>query len=173
MTKTCLLFIPVCLITVLIASCTNHKSDLEIVYVRNAALLDSFQMTTDLNIKAQKVVEEYELLSDSLDVAIEKLEIDLYRQNIPEDQKNLTYEREFQKYIADKEVLENRLKDLQLENKQLIINRLNEYITSFAKENSYSLIIGANGEGNVLYGDEKLDITYELIGYCNAKYLGK
>lgn len=48
--------------------------------------------------------------------------------------------------------------------------RLNPAIEKFGKEHRYTIIIGANGAGSVLYGAEHADITNELIQYVNQLY---
>lgn len=51
-----------------------------------------------------------------------------------------------------------------------VYKRLNDYIKAFGKEFHYGVILGSNGQGNVMYVDEKQDVTKELIKYINQQY---
>jgi outer membrane protein len=51
--------------------------------------------------------------------------------------------------------------------------QLNQYIKEFGIENGYDYIIGANGEGSLMYAKEQHDISKELTLYVNEKYAGK
>jgi outer membrane protein len=51
-----------------------------------------------------------------------------------------------------------------------VYKRLNDYIKAYGKEKGYGVIIGSNGQGSVMYVDEKQDITKDLIRYINEQY---
>lgn len=53
-----------------------------------------------------------------------------------------------------------------------IIQQLNQYVQDYGKENKYSLILGAEGSGSLMYGDADLDITEKVTGYVNRKFNG-
>lgn len=48
--------------------------------------------------------------------------------------------------------------------------RLNEYIKEYGKKRGYGVIIGSNGQGNVMYVDKVCDVTDDLIAFINHKY---
>ena len=51
-------------------------------------------------------------------------------------------------------------------------NRLNDYITEYAQANNLKIILGANGNGNVMFGEKSIDITNQILEYSNKKYEG-
>lgn len=51
-----------------------------------------------------------------------------------------------------------------------VYQRLNDYIKDFGKKNHYGVIIGSNGQGNVMYRDDAMDVTDKLIAFINQKY---
>ena len=53
---------------------------------------------------------------------------------------------------------------------EVVWKRLNPLINEFGKKHSYRVVIGANGMGTVLYNDESVDRTDELIMFINQKY---
>ena len=46
-------------------------------------------------------------------------------------------------------------------------------IREYGKKKGYSLIIGANDSGNLLYGSESKDITNDVLEYLNQQYKNK
>lgn len=54
-----------------------------------------------------------------------------------------------------------------------IWDKLNSFISTYGNENGYDVIFGASGEGNIMYATDNLNITDEVIAYCNLKYSGK
>ncbi len=53
---------------------------------------------------------------------------------------------------------------------EVVWKRLNPLIDEFGRERGYRIIIGANGMGSVLYNDQAVDRTAELIEFINKKY---
>ena len=48
--------------------------------------------------------------------------------------------------------------------------RLNALLTEYGDQYGYTLVIGANGMGTVLYNQKEIDKTEELIRFINKKY---
>ena len=49
---------------------------------------------------------------------------------------------------------------------------MSQYIVEFGKQNDYDLILGADGNGTVMYAKEMLDISKNVTVYINNKYKG-
>lgn len=49
--------------------------------------------------------------------------------------------------------------------------RLNPLMEEYGKKRGLHLIIGANGMGSVLYNDDYFDLTNDVIGYVNSRYV--
>lgn len=52
-----------------------------------------------------------------------------------------------------------------------VVNEVNAFIKEYGKNHSYKIIIGANNSGNVLYAQEGVDITQEVLTGLNAEYV--
>ena len=50
--------------------------------------------------------------------------------------------------------------------------QINQYVLEFGKEHKFDYIHGANGDGGLMYGSEREDLTKEIIEYVNKKYEG-
>ena len=56
---------------------------------------------------------------------------------------------------------------------QQVWDRINSYIVAYGKEKNYSIILGTQGNGNIMFGKETLDVTDDFIQYANWKYEGQ
>ncbi|MBQ0740892.1 hypothetical protein J9332_42125, partial [Aquimarina celericrescens] len=53
-----------------------------------------------------------------------------------------------------------------------IWGRLNQYIKEYGEINKCKIILGTQGNGNIFYGKEGVDITTKILEYVNTKYEG-
>ncbi|MEM9857753.1 MAG: OmpH family outer membrane protein [Bacteroidota bacterium] len=54
-----------------------------------------------------------------------------------------------------------------------VLEEVNGYITQYAEQHGYELIIAATTYGNLAYAKKELDITDQVLAGLNAKYEGK
>ena len=54
-----------------------------------------------------------------------------------------------------------------------IIDDVKDFVKNYAQENSFTYVLGSNEAGNVLYGDEKLDLTDVILVAINKDYKAK
>lgn len=138
-----------------------NTSKNSLVYVNNAKVFESFNMTKELKRIGEK---EFNIRKSNLDSLYSKLqssEISSF------DKKNL-----MQRFIQEKEEL-NQFNDyFGSEQSSKIWARIKSYSAEFSKENKYQIIIGSEDKGNVLFADETIDVTNDLITYINKKYEG-
>lgn len=151
-------------------ACGSDQPD--IVYVQNLKLYSEFDLAIELDQQLQEFSKERTRELDSLMMALENLTNEIEMMNeIPvetyqnyNDLKNAVMFRE--------KNYEEELISLSQEYDQQIWERLNGYVKDFAEENDYDMILGAAGNGSLMYAKDTLDITDQLIGYCNNQYGG-
>ncbi len=49
-----------------------------------------------------------------------------------------------------------------------IWKRINQQVAEFAKQKGYDIVLGASGDGNLMYASEKKNITDEIVAFLNA-----
>ncbi|MBL7953981.1 MAG: OmpH family outer membrane protein [Flavobacteriales bacterium] len=54
-----------------------------------------------------------------------------------------------------------------------VLAQVNEHTREFAKERGYRIVLGTTDDGSLMYGEEGLDVTEELIEYMNEAHGGK
>ena len=67
-------------------------------------------------------------------------------------------------------------KQAEQEDKKLtesVVKQINAYMEEYGRKHGYTIILGANGNGSVVYGAETIDITEDLITSLNKSYEGR
>ncbi|MEP1490165.1 MAG: OmpH family outer membrane protein [Algibacter sp.] len=139
---------------------TENKQD--IVYIDNIKLFNGFNMAKDIKtIEEAKINKEGKAL-DSLYAVFQSIK----------DKENTSY-KSLQQQIAYKSKAFQELQDNYTHNlSKTIWNRLNIYIEEYAQTNNLKIILGTSGAGNVMFAQEAIDLTNQILEFSNKKYEG-
>lgn len=157
------LFIGNVLLISLLAICVIYiySKNNKIVYVDNNKLFENFNMTKELKKAGEKEFNIKKVRVDSLYTSLQSPTIS------SADKKII-----MQQFIQQKEELEQFNEYFASEQSSKIWTRIKSYSSEFSKENKYELIIGSENKINVLYANETIDVTNDLLTYINKKYEG-
>lgn len=139
----------------------DSKTNSKIVYVDNNKLFEGFNMTKEMKRVGEKEFNSQKTVLDSL---YSKLQSPI----LSEMEKKVV----MQQFIQEKEVLEQFNQNFATEQSSKIWTRINSYTADFSKEKKYQLIISSENKRAILYADETVDVTNELLTYLNKKYEG-
>lgn len=133
----------------------------QIFYVDNVKLFDGFRMTKEMKKEGEKLFNNKKAVLDSLYLEVQREDLDnKYKEILMQD------------FVAKREEFDAFNKTFAQEESNKIWLRINSYAQQFSKEKNYKLIIGSSNQGDVLYADEAVDVTEELLEYANKKYEG-
>jgi outer membrane protein len=147
------------LLSLLYFSYSNFSS--KIVYVDNVKIFENFNMTKELKKVGEKEFNLKKIKVDSLYAKLQSLKIS------PSEKKMV-----MQQFVQQKDELEQFNQYFAAEQSSKIWARIKSYSSEFSKENKYQLIIGSENKTNVLFADEDIDVTNNLLMYINKKYEG-
>lgn len=137
------------------------QSNKEIVYVDNAKLFDGFIMTKEMRRAGEKEFNSRKSILDNL------------YSNLQSPSISATEKKQLmQQFIQGKEELEQFNQVFGSEQSSKIWARIKSYTDEFSKNKNYKLVIGSDNKQTVLFADEKIDVTNELLTYINKKYEG-
>ena len=136
-------------------------SSKKIVYVDSVKLFDSFSMTKEMKRIGEKEFNSRKAIVDTL---YSKLQFS----TISETQKKELMSQ----FVQGKEYLEQFNQTFAVNEVPKIWSRINGYAKEYGKENNYNLILSSGNQQSVLFADEKIDITNNLLVYINKKYEG-
>ncbi|WP_333781008.1 OmpH family outer membrane protein [Tenacibaculum ovolyticum] len=143
------------------------------VFIDNIKAFEKFNMTNELGKLSEEKFSPKLRVYDSLVKVITVMEGDLKLKG------NKVSKNERNKYInlrRNLSVKEKELEEIRMYVKNDISKkvwaRLNSYIKEFGENKNIMLIMGAQGNGNIMYGDSIIDYTEKFIKYANYKYEG-
>ena len=147
----------------------------KIGYVRSGDILLKYHGILDaekeLDSKLNVWKNELLQLSDTYESELKKYEKIKHELS---QQQQANKEKELSALRAKIEKINNSVEEkafkLQGELTEANLNKINDFIQTYGKKNEFELIIGITKTGNVLYGNEGIDLTDEIIEGLNAKY---
>ena len=142
---------------------TSLSEKKEYVYIDNIKLFNGFNMAKDMSDIHTKKIKMQTKKLDSL--------YQLFQMDIKSKDENIIKLSQQKVQKADEAV--STMKDyFSKEVSQQIWDRLNTYIKEYGKAQEFKIILGTQGGGNVMYGDDAMDVTSSVLEYANLKYEG-
>jgi outer membrane protein len=122
-------------------------------FIYNQQVFDKFKGTEELKAKLSIQQKEYKASLDSLAQIIQQGRIDLQPM----------YESKAQQFAQHyQQVSDQYTTDLWIS--------INEQVKKYGKEKGYAFILGASGNGSLMYAADSEDITNEVIDFLNTNY---
>lgn len=145
----------------------------KIGYINTAEVYSEFGLKKELEVKLKNVEAERKNILDSLRLSFDMLSAKLQQEEkaAPESLERLNRIR--QQYLQKEQEFSEDNQALADDYTEQIWQQLNQYIKDYGKKNNYRFILGANGDGAVMYADEGDDITKLVNEYVNSRYAGK
>tara|TARA_R110002072_G_scaffold287464_4_gene453159 strand:+ start:31407 stop:31910 length:504 start_codon:yes stop_codon:yes gene_type:complete len=139
----------------------NGEKNKNTVYIDNVLLFSGFNMTNDIKSTYENELKKQKSIVDSLLIDLQQSEEGTIKEDL-----QLRFVSENNKL---KEMNDYFMNDLSGQ----VWERLNSYIQEFGELNDYSIILGTQGAGNLMYAKDDMNITKELLEFVNKKYEGE
>ena len=156
---------------IILVSCNQTK----IAYINVEDLMKDYEATksmqAEMQAKQEKIVKEL----DSISVPFQ-LQIQDYQKNAPKmsSQKRAEVEAELGQIQQALQARQQQAsQQLQLENQiksEAITKKVDSFVTIYAAEKGLNLVLGTSGNGTVMYGDDTLNITQQILEVLNNEY---
>ncbi len=145
------------------------RSSKKIAYVNTIQLYDGFKLKKELEEKFSKVQLARQNLLDSIKFRIQYVSIK--GATLSEQEKMQVNDLQRSYLYKEKEFSEENAATLQQYSDQ-IWKQINQYVNDYGKKYGYDLILGATGEGNIMFARPEEDITKDVSEYINRRYAG-
>jgi len=150
-------------------------SQTKIAYIDIEVLMSEYEATKEMEALFTQRQEMVSKKLDSLQAPFQQKVQDYYANA---DKMSTTKRSETEQALQqEQQYLQSRQQqasqELQLENQQsseVLTKRVDSIVEIYAKSKNLDLIVGTSGKGTVLYGDENLDITQEILSILNSEY---
>lgn len=149
----------------------------DIVYVNIDSVLNKYKMFTDLQDDLQKKLKTSEDQLFNREKNLRK-EFEDFQYKVSKQLITRSESEEIQQSLARKEQelyqLQNNLQVKLGEEQQVaqhkVINSIMEYLESLEGEKNYKFVLGTSFGGNILYANDNLDISNEVVKGLNEQY---
>ncbi len=145
------------------------RSSKKIAYVNTTQLHESFKLKKELEEKFSKVQLARQNLLDSIKFRIQYISIK--GANLSEQEKLQVNDLQRSYLYKEKEFSDEDAATMQQYSDQ-IWKQINQYVSDYGKKGGYDLILGATGQGNIMFAKAEDDITKEVSEYINKRYAG-
>lgn len=150
----------------------------EIAYVEINKVLDGYERTKIERLALSDKTKGLKSNVDSLLTnwqnelkAFEKERLGLSKNELELKQKVL--EQKQQQISNYQNAIQLQIQEEDKKTTQTVINDINDYIQQYGKDHGYKMIFGANGNGNIMYAEDGIDLTEKVIQGINKKFNGK
>lgn len=150
---------------------TQDDSD-KTAFFLSAEVYNEFDYKKELEMDLEKTQNDAKRVIDSLELDL-NMNIDYLKSVEPTENQIFQFERKQQNYIEFRNQVESGYVAKTEEFYNQIWDRINTYVQGYGKENGYTYIFGANGDGSMMYAEDSKDITEEIISIINTKYAGE
>ena len=158
----------------------------------SVGIWNAYRMPRLAYVRSQKVVEGYMGMKEALNIYKDKVNhwqagIDTlnnsfnvsfasYKENYQKlsETERKSREEKLEKQRTEvlqyKQSLEEKAKEENEKLTQGALNQINSYIERYARERGYQLVLGVTLSGNILYAENAIDISEEVLKGLNEEY---
>ncbi len=133
---------------------------------------DEFLYKKELEQKFNQAQQARKKMVDSLELDLKMLYGQIKDKGGNTEKEEL-FELKRRQFLEQKNRLDEDGANNQRSFQEQILNQLNQYVKDFGEENEYTVILGADGSGSVMYAKQGIEITTDVINFINKKYKGK
>lgn len=147
------------------------------VYVDSNKLLENYQGMTDARKEFQKKAVQWQANIDTLKVELDR-DIKKYeseKSKMSDKEKELSEKllsNKKQQFIDYQKGIQQKSQQEDYQMTERLLTEVNAFIEEYGKRQGYTMILGANSSGNIVYAEDYLDITEELQEALNVNYKG-
>lgn len=168
----------ICLITLILVSCnktTAPLKEMKTAYVDTSKLLEEYDEAKDIEAK-------YKAKGDQMGKELEA-EVAKFRQEATSFQKNaqangpawaqengMRLQKKEQELSYAQQALVQQLREESGVEMDSLVSKVKKFIKSYGKEKGYTYIYGTGEAASILYAEDKLDITKEVVKLLNDRY---
>jgi outer membrane protein len=159
---------------ILFTSCNQTK----IAYINVEDLMKGYDATKALEEKLKARQDEMAKELDSIGAPFQ-LKVQEYYQNANKMSAQKRAETE-QALQQEQQILQARQQQagqaLQQENQTLseaLTKKVDSFVADYAKAKGIQLVFGTSGNGTVMYGDDKFNVTNDILDILNENYIAE
>lgn len=153
-----------------ISSCTQTK----LAYIDLDTVMSEYNEMTalgeELALKQQEMTGELETMQISFQKKVEEYYNNVAKMSAAKKaETEQSLQQEGQMIQGRQQQISQLLQQENLERSEVLIKKMDSIVAEYSKSKGLNLVFGTQGQGTVMYGDEKLDITQNIIEILNTE----
>jgi outer membrane protein len=153
-------------------SYSNSNGKQRIAYMDVTRVFNEFNLKKELQKKYIDQMSGQKKMIDSLGFLVQRMGVDLENTSTPDSVKMNRFLLKRKQYMTMVREYDDQDKKLNNQYDGQILAQMNEYIKEYGEENGFDLILGSMGNGNIMQGSQRMDVTTEVVKFINKKYEG-
>lgn len=147
----------------------------KIAYIRSSELIYSYQGMKEAQQLFQTKKSKNQANVDTVRIELERAfnqfsrEISLLNEKEKNERRALLRAQE-ENYLRYAQSIKDAEKKDEMEMTEGVLNQVNSFVEIYSKEHGYNLVMGTTNSGNLLYADEAMDITNDVLKAINEEY---
>ncbi len=147
----------------------------KIAYIRSSELVYGYLGMQEAQREFKEKSQRWRAGSDSLQadfkLALSRYSAEAGGMSAPEKAEQEKMLQTQQQSVMDYvQATEARMKEEDRKITEGVLNQVNSFIEAYGKEQGYSIILGTTVSGSLLYGEEGIDLTDEVLEALNKNY---
>ena len=165
----------VAVLMISLISCTQTK----IAYVDVEELMKEYKGTKDseevMKVKSDKLKSELDSLAANWQAKARAYQQKAQRMSAKNRAEREQVLMQEQQAIGQRQqMIQQQVQKEGQESLKTLYKEINDFVENYAKENGYNFVLGTTGDnGTVMYGEEKADITDDVLVKLNKAYKAK
>lgn len=160
---------------VIILTYFQFSNNQKLVYIDSNKLLAGYQGMKDAQADFQIKSKTWKANVDTLMAEVQRSIMDYEKESPKMSAKEKELSRELiktkQKQLQDyQRAIQEQSAQKDQEMTQQVLVKVNTFLTEYGKSKDYNIIFGATTAGNIIYAEEAMDITDEVLELLNSQY---
>ena len=166
-------FIGIAAVAIMMVSCNEQKT----AYVDTTKIVQEYKEMKDVEAEFTSKSDSVRKQLDSV-ARVFQQEVQAYQTEMNSMSESQRKEKE-QELMQKQQMLQqqqqmqsNRLREQSNVVMDSIVKKIKDYVKDYGKDNGYTYIFGSNESANIMYAEEGLDITQDVLKKMNEDYGG-
>lgn len=166
-------FIGISAMAILMVSCNEQKT----AYVDTTKIVQEYKEMKDVEAEFTSKSDSVRKKLDSV-ARVFQQEVQAYQSEMnsmsqaDRQQKEQELMQKQQMLQQQQQMQSTRLREESNAVMDSIVTKIKDYVKDYGKENNYTYIFGSNESANIMYAEEGLDITQDILKELNEDYGG-
>lgn len=157
---------------ILLSSCTQTK----IAYIDVADVMTEYKAMVDLGEEMSAKQQEIAVGLQGAQAAFQAKVQEYYKNEktmstAKKQETEQSLQQEGQMLQQQQQQMSQMLEQENQTKSEVLIKTIDSVVTSYSKTKGFAIVLGTQGNGTVMYGDDALNISSEIVNILNADYI--